>query len=287
MSQRDYPPVWWPSDALPEDPWSMDPWPSEDPEGRRALDLARSASGSPLASRWVQLAEARTSSSPPEEPRAQRLPTVDELVRVACDLLPQAGNDGPHHALGPWVEQLEPRLPQHHQALLHATAALAFVPISPQRAAPATQQARRSRSVQLSAQVRQGLRAVSWAPMGLWQLGDAWQGGHRLVDRIGLPPQVLPEGPVHLGQLGLVAGPVGPGDTLVARVAVDERGWRVAVGFGIPGRPPQALVDRWVRWVVLERRLRAPSMPRVVALRRWGHELARYAHEWAWLRLNP
>ena len=109
---------------------------------------------------------------------------------------------------------------------------------------------------------------------------------YRLTDRVGLSPRQLPEGPVILEELGLVAGPVGPGDTLLARVAADDRGWRAVVGLGLPGRPSDALVARWVSWVVLERRLSAPTTPLGVALRRWGHELCRYAHEWAWLRYS-
>jgi len=281
---RTYPAVYWPTDQASVDPFAEDPWPGEDPQGRAALDAVRTGEIDTLPPRWLARATASVPAPPPERPAGDLLASVIDLVRIAIDYAPAAGHDAPHRVLGPWALDLDPDLPGHQRAWLHAAAALAFTPLSPKRASPAVQYARRSKSNKATAAVRHSVRVVGWAPMSLWEIGLAEGGGHWLVDRVGLDPRQLPDGPVHLGDLGLMAGEVGPGDTLLARVARDAYGWRAVVALGLPGRPSDALVARWLSWVVLERRLRSPTLPRPVVLRRWGWELCRYAHEWAWLR---
>jgi hypothetical protein len=175
---------------------------------------------------------------------------------------------------------MDPAEPGQRLALVHAVAALAFLPTEPGEKSPFHQWCRRH-PLPTPAE-RAAVRAVDRAPWSAWAIEA--EDGPRLVlhDRLGLPAALCPDGPVDVGTPGLVAGPVGPGDTLLARVARGPDGARAVPALGIPGHPPGSMLRSWALLVLAEARLLDPAADLARALRIRGHVLVRVALEWAW-----
>lgn len=200
-----------------------------------------------------------------ELPRAAtRLPSVDDLVRLATDMEPDCGDHGPELVLGPWAD-----LP--HPARTVALAWCAW--IAPTSADP-TPLERATRDKGLGPARRAALHALSRAPTGLFHLvraGDGWEVAADLLD---------------LGAAAPAAGPIAVPAPIIAldgseprwvagRVARDPEGWTLVAPIAVPVLPD--LVARSWPWTVAFARLVDPTVQtRADVARRCGHRLTRH-----------
>jgi hypothetical protein len=210
------------------------------------------------------------------------VPTLRAMVRVATDIAPAMGVDGPDRLLGPWVEGLDPRTDQ--DVLRQAVGAACFLAVDGDRwgRSPFLQWVRRKPHPAL--EEREAFRAVDRAPPTAWRLvelvGERWV----LEELVGISRRAVPETPVSIPTLASVHGGSGPGDLLVARVVPTEGGWSAPLALAVRGMPEREVIGSWV---ALEGLLygidhKVPSLDELLRLR--PHVLVRRVHEWAWTR---
>lgn len=182
------------------------------------------------------------------------------------------GNEAPDRVLGPWVDELDTRVPADRRALLVALAAAAFIPPDDDTRTPFFQWCRRQPPP--GAVDREMLRALERTPWSAWRIRALTPAGVELEDLVGLPARRHPEGPVPVDLVGALV-PATPGDTLLARVARTRSGWEAATPLVVRGCPPEALLARWLS-----------SRPARSGVEHWlsgsGHAFVRHVCEWAW-----
>jgi len=204
-------------------------------------------------------------------PVGPRVPTAQDAARIALDYLPALGDYGPPEVLGPWVEELDPRVDAHRRALVHALAHLCFAPLCLDGTSPFHQWSRRKPPVE----ERAAFRAVSRAPLAVWTLlrhaGRQWV----LGDRLGLPAPLVPDQPVRVPAIGAVDGMPGEGDLLLARLARGGEGWVAFAPLGLRGDLADERLHTWV-----EEELEGST----ALLQSRGQALVRRLHTWAWAR---
>jgi hypothetical protein len=214
--------------------------------------------------------------------RAARIPTTEELLRVATDIAVGAGAEGPDRVLGPWADELDANVPAHRLALRIATAATCFMDSDEDLRTPMEQWSRRSPIPPRA--LRASFRAVEHAPWSIWTLVSqepgGGGGGWRLQDLVGIAPIFVPDAPVRL-EGGALVEPM-PGDAVAARMVPTTAGWVAAMAIVVRGSPSRALVKRWRDAELLRRRPRELE----AMLRSDGHVLARRLCEWHWLRTH-
>ena len=211
-----------------------------------------------------------------ELPVAAALASEADLVRIATDFDPSAGNHGPDLVLGPLAdERLDRRT-------LQVAVALATFYEGDDAVGSPYRRWLRARPMD-TAEVRRGVQAIADAPFAPWAV--AWvDGDHaQLRDLLDLGPSVVPPGPVRLRQ---VARPfqteVADSAILFSRVAREGDGWVATCPIVVPGPLPVAF-PRWLTWVAWSARVRFRSiLTRAGLLRRYGHVLCRRVleHEW-------
>jgi len=204
------------------------------------------------------------------------------VARIAVDIAPSLGNDGPGRIVGPWAEGLDAAVPADRAVLQHALAAGCFVEIDedPHERTPYLQWVRRKPRPSFA--VRDTVRPLMHAVPGAWRVADIGPEGWIVEDLVGVAPGARPDGPVRVTAAS-VQGPAVPGDLLLARIVRTKAGWVAPIGFTLRGCPPRERVAAWVRAESWVRRLgdKLPSLEGM--LREWPHTLWRRAHEWAWV----
>ncbi len=215
-------------------------------------------------------------------PQSRRLATEAELVRIATDADPSAGQFAPDIVLGPLADE-----PVDRRSLIVAVAACAFVVGDGVDASPYRRYARRA-PVPPEAE-RLEVRALALAPFAPFRIEQLDEGMVEVSDVVGLLPAAVPRGPIPLRAPGLPFGPVQPGDLLFARMARGPDGFVATVPLGVPGPLPRAFSTwaRWLTWLdVLDRQERGltppPTITMVELLRRRGHHVARWTLEQRW-----
>jgi hypothetical protein len=202
-------------------------------------------------------------------------------LRIAAEGRPSVG-DEVRALIGPWADELDPRLAPHRRALCFAMGHLAFFP-DPDTAGGKTPVHRWGRArPRPPARLRSDANAVAVTPPSLWRvvhrLGEGWV----LEDLVGLHPRRSPTGTVSVGPVGRVElCEVG---CLFARVVNSPKGPVAVLPLGMREAPPPELVRHWV--------IRAAEPVIDVChqatvdtvLRRAGHDVCRSAFEWSWLR---
>jgi len=222
---------------------------------------------------------------PPDPRLVDRVPGVPSLgamVRVATDIAPAAGEEGPDRLLGPWVEELDPREPMHLAVLRQAVAASCFLAVEGDRwgRSPFVQWVRRKPHPTL--EERESFRAVERAPAAAWRLvepcGDRWV----IAALLGISRHAVPDAPVSIPALASVNGGGGSGDLLLARVVATEAGWVAPLALAVRGLPAPEVIRSWValEGLLLGIDHKLPSLDELLRLR--PHVLVRRAHEWAW-----
>lgn len=228
-----------------------DPWPVDPAAAARVAALDR-ADGAP-----IDLPPLVPEDRPP---LVAPLPLlgVDELVRVATDAEPDAGELAPDLALGWFADHAD------RETLRAAIAWGASMPLGD--VAPL---ARAARDKRFPRAVRDTLHAVRWAPIAVWEV-ERW--GDEVVvlrDLIGLGAQA-PTGPVRLRP---PATPFGPGSLLLTAVAWGPDGPETVAPIAVP-RVPDPL--RGLSAAVRRARALEPSLRTLAdALRLQGHAVAR------------
>jgi hypothetical protein len=201
------------------------------------------------AGRWgeiQQLAERLgLFAAPRHDPRLPEVATAVAstscLLRIATDIAPASGNDGPDRFLGPRVDELDVRVPGHRALLVLATAACCFLVPDDDEKTPLHRWSRQPPAPSVSD--RAAVRAIARAPVGVWTL----TGGPRsfsVRDGIGIAPAWVPDAPVDVGEAVLWSGPARAGDTLVARMVRTVEGFRACLGLVLPC-PPRRRGPGW------------------------------------------
>ena len=207
---------------------------------------------------------------------APYVPTLDELLRVALDIAPAAGNEAPDRLLGPLSDELDLYDPVHRRAAIVTVAAACFLVPDDEAAeegrSPFEQWVRRSPVP--PARDRSAFRAVAKAPWALWRITST--APLRLADTTGLAPAFCPDGPVNADLADALVAPE-PGRALLAKLVPTADGWTVALGLVLPDVPSSALIASWVAEVV-----RHAGTPLEEALASHGHVLVRRAVERWW-----
>ncbi|MBW1881659.1 MAG: hypothetical protein JRJ84_25145 [Deltaproteobacteria bacterium] len=223
---------------------------------------------------------------PPDPRRMARVtaaPTLWAMVRVATDIAPAMGVEGPDRLLGPWVEGLEPRSTKHLVVLRQAVAASCFVAVEGDRwgRAPFLQWVRRKPHPALGE--REAFRAVDRAPATAWRLVEQRGGRWVLEDLVGISHRAVPDAPVSIPELASVDGGGAPGDLLVARVVATKEGWVAPLALAVRGMPDLEVIRSWVKMEGLLYNIdhKLPSLDELLRVR--PHVLVRRVHEWAWV----
>lgn len=206
-------------------------------------------------------------SRPPDAVLA--VPSVADLARVACDIAPAAGNDGPDRVLGPWADEDLPR-----GVRLAATAAACFFPPDDDAETPFSAWCRRPPAPPVAE--RAAFRAVARAPWAIRRVIGT--DPLRSVDATGLAASWAADETLAADATGLCAPAVG-GALLVRAVRRSDGGWIAPIAIALPVCPPEVAIARWVG----ECAGYAANRSVEAALASHGHVLARRACEWAWL----
>ncbi|MCB9664373.1 MAG: hypothetical protein H6732_09680 [Alphaproteobacteria bacterium] len=225
-------------------------------------------------------------------PRAGDAPMVvaeavstDVLARVALDVAPASGDDGPREALGAFAETLDLADPWHRRAWTAAVAALCLYvsgddPRSPyrswlkDRAGPAEPE-------------REAALAVGRAPWGAWRLAGGDGDGWRVAPLLPVRPCWTPDGPVDLSEAGGVRGGPRPGGLLLARLVPTTAGWVARMPFLLPVAPPATLARGWLASAAFPLLAATPELSLEDVLRRGGHRVVAEAHAWAAGAVHP
>lgn len=227
-----------------------------------------------------------------ERPIAPTLPSDADLARLTADVHPAVGQEAPDRVLGPLVDELDARAPEHALALRVAIAAAAFLVADGMRAETDTGldpgqtpfEIWSRRKPLPSPAERAAVRAVERAPWTAWAVGSpASDATWHLRELVGIAPAGLPDAPVRLVGVAAPFRALRPGDTLLARVVRGPDGWEARTPIAIPGGPPRVRLRSWVRLELVRQRLRRRALTVDALLRRRGHVLARRLVEWAWL----
>lgn len=198
------------------------------------------------------------------------------LARMAADVSPAAGEDGPAAVLGPWAD-VRPVDPWGRRAYVIALGAVAFACPPDDERTPARawsgQRAGRAR-----APLRTSVHAVARSPWWPWRLraeGSRW----RLDPCAGWGDDLVPEGAIDLSHAGGTAGGPAPGRIVLARVVRGPQGsWHAALPLVVPP-VDEALLAPAVEAVHAHV---GCARPRAEALATGGHLLAGLLH-----RLSP
>ncbi len=193
-------------------------------------------------------------------------PTQEEMLRICLDFAPAAGNDAPGRLLGPWADELDPRVPEERTILKWAVAAGCFFAPDDHNRSPHLQWA--SRQPLPSVDMRQAFRAIALSPWDLWEEdGGNWRSclfGETLpVAQINkLEPSVFPFGSRR------------PRFWL-ARLVPNRTGqWAAILPLGLTAAPPPPTMASWVRSLGP-----AEADPRALLAAR-GHIFVRRVLEW-------
>lgn len=212
--------------------------------------------------------------------RAPYVPTLDELLRVAVDIAPAAGNEAPDRFFGPQADELDLYDPARRRAAIVAVAAACFLIPDDEAAedgrSPFEQWVRRSPVP--PARERSAFRAVARAPWAVWRITST--APLCVADATDLAPAWRPDGPVNADLADAFVAPE-IGRALLAKIVPTDRGWTVALGLVLPDVPPAVLVGAWVAEVV-----RHAGAPIEAALASHGHILVRRAVT-RWWRSGP
>lgn len=259
--------------------------------GRVPLDAdARRELGALLNS--LRVSRRLTPDRRTQRPVAPALPSDADLARLTADVLPAVGQEAPDRVLGPLVDELDARRPEHALTLRVAVAAAAFLVADGMRAqdeagldpgqTPFEIWSRR-KPLPTPAE-RAAVRAVERAPWTVWAVGSAeGDDAFHLRELVGIAPSGLPDAPVRLAGVAAPFRPLRTGDTLLARVVQGPGGWEARAAIAIPGGPPAVRLRSWVRLELVRQRLRQRTLTVDALLRRRGHVLARRLVEWAWI----
>ena len=193
-----------------------------------------------------------THAAPP--PTGPWVPDRATLARIAADIFPDAGVEGPHRLLGPHALTLPPG----HPALLVGLAEAAMSPHRRDHPAPVIRWTRRKPLP--TVEERASLRAIRRAPMALWrlvrQVGGAWE----LSDATGLSAPLCPDEPVSLAPVAPLGGRLVAGGWLLARVARGASGWVAPAPLSV-AEPAAGAVDRAVLAATVAHRVHEPGVP--------------------------
>lgn len=208
--------------------------------------------------------------------RVDRVPSADDMARIACDIAPASGNDGPDRVLGPWADELDARQPADRRALITATAAACFFPPDDDPQTPFEAWCRRPPAPSVAERAR--FRAVARAPWAIRRI----TGTDPLcsVDATGLADAWTPGDQLTVAPIASLIAPR-VGDTLVVRaVRLADGEWIAALALVVPGFPPDSAIAGWVADAVA----RSDGLTVERALARHGQVLVRRACERAWAR---
>lgn len=206
--------------------------------------------------------------------RAERVPPVDDLARVACDVAPASGNDGPDRIFGAWADELDAAIPADRSALILATAAACFFPPDDDTLTPFESWSRRSPAP--PAADRAMFRAVARAPWAIRRITSL--DPVRSVDATGLAGPWTPGDDLAIAPIASLVAPQ-VGDALLVRaVRGKDGGWTAALALVVPGFPPAEAIAAWVADVVAQ----SGGLTVERALARHGQVLVRRACERAW-----
>lgn len=227
---------------------------------------------------------------PPEPPMP--VPPLRTLIQVCTDLWPNAGAEAQDRHLGPLADELDLRRPEHLATAKVALASFVFVRpdgagvadgLGPQHGRNPFELWCRRKPVP-DVEIRKQIRAVGRAPMGVWSLearvGDRW----RVLDRLDLPAEYVPDGPVAIPELAAPWREPRPGDTLVARMVPSPDGWVATCAIAAPVAPPTRRLRQWLTLGLWEARLLDRRLTVDRFLGDFPQVLCRRVMEWAWLK---
>lgn len=171
-------------------------------------------------------------------PRAPWIPSTRDLARIAADVAPAAGEDGPWAVLGGWAA-VRARGPLAQEARRVAMAAGAFA--CPPDAARSPLRAWLADRPAPPAAWCAGALAVSRSPWWPWRVRAAAAGGWWL-DPIGpMPAALVPEEPVALDGIGSVCGAVREGSVVALRLVRGTSGVVAVLPLVLPCDDPAVL----------------------------------------------
>lgn len=204
---------------------------------------------------------------------------TDELVRVALDYEPDAGELALEALLGPWASRLDLTRPLHRRAWVAAVACSAFAD-HPGTDHPPVRSWVLDRKRRRVDAARTRLLALAHTPPAPWRLVAQEADGWRVAPCLPMHPGWVPDAPVDLSEAGGVDGGPAEGALLWARLVPVPGGHVARTALLLPRVPPRelligALVDVGL---VVSSSGRALKLEDV--LRFSGHHLIRACHVW-------
>jgi hypothetical protein len=204
--------------------------------------------------------------------------TVEQLVRIATDLVPATGNAAPDRLLGPWSSTVDAR---SHPLLFRAASAHGAF-LLPDDLPMSAFRRWAGRSPVPPVSLRAAVRAVLQAPLSAYPVLGV--DGDRVVLGSGVGDLPAP-GAVLADTVACVPGVQGPspGTVMLTRVVDLPTGARAVAPLLAPGPLPEA-AEAWVDLLTLRHRLHGRRASTADVLRHRGHVLVRCVLEAAWLR---
>lgn len=264
--------------------WDGPVWPPEEHPVVRAV-FGAIGSGEPFDRQALQRAlEARgvvwplrLNAEPP--PVIDEAPHNDVFTRIALDIAPAAGEDGPRVVMAGWHSVLDLADPVHLRAWAGAVAAHAFVASGSKDRAPVRSWLQDGRRIVRPG--RDGIAAAARTPPVPWRLHA--QGERFAVEPL-LPvhPAWVPSEAVDLSGVGGVDGGPVDGGMLLARLVPGPVGAVPVAGLALPQVPDAARLEAWFAHCALPQVVVNPDLLVEDVLRRGGHGIYRQAHAWWW-----
>lgn len=203
-----------------------------------------------------------------------------DLVRMALDMAPAMGEDGPVAVLGPWLQRMRFDVPAHHAAIVAAigTASFAWPPDEPRPPVRSWL----GPAGTLGGAYRDAVVGLSRTPPLPWRLvsqdGDRWH----VEPLLRVSDWWVPTEAVSLPEVGAVDGPPQEGGLLLARIVPTASGWYAGNALVLPECPAQEVLEGWFTLLALPQLVGTRTLDVEDLLRRGGHLLVGWAHRWWW-----